>query len=106
MSVKAVTEICSKFYRPWRGRMANASRNGMKTVSVLPCHFNSLLKLLNVHHCWTKNDVLAVIKLPIFCENTAFCKQPLVKCRVRKRCDNGETRQINFCLHGKLCCLE
>src|SRR5437667_5022321 len=60
MRVKAVTEVCADFHRPWRGGVGDSARNRAEAVRMLPGGFGALLKFFNTQSRWAKNDVLTV----------------------------------------------
>ena len=73
---------------------------------MLPGDFDSLLEFLDAHFLRLENHMLAVVKLPVFGEDSVLSQQPFIKGRVRKRRYHGKARQINFCRDGKLGCFQ
>ncbi len=69
---------------------------------MFPGGLDAVLQLADAHMPWLENDVLAVVKFPVFGQQSAFRLQPFVERRIRKWRHHGEPRQVNARRDGEL----
>src|SRR5260370_34747058 len=95
LGVKTVTEIGAEFDRPGRRRFPNPANDRAQAVGALPGDFRAALQFLDAHAGRLKHDVLTVVQLPIFGQNSALGEQPLIKAGIGKWGNDGGAWENN-----------
>ena len=95
MRVEAVAEVGGEAERLEGARFPEAAGDGVVAIDLLPGALVAGGELLRRHVARLKDDVLAVVQLPVARKNAVLGREPLVQRRSRKRRQDGEARQVD-----------